>query len=90
MNKKLRHQDGTSRKRTRRAVKIQKAIAGLSLEDIRSKHALKKAVPGAKAAALKEARARQAARQEKTGDKAKVPKVSVANLGLPLPGQKML
>lgn len=45
MNKKMRHQEGGTKKRTRRTAKIQKAIAGLSLEDIKKKHALKKAVP---------------------------------------------
>lgn len=68
MNKKLRKQEGATKKRTKRTVKMQKAITGLTLEDIKKKHAMKKtgAVPAAKSAALKEARARQTAKQEKS------------------------
>lgn len=73
----MRHQEGGIKRRTKRNAKVQKAIAGLSLEDIKKKHALKKAVPGVKAAALKEARARQATRQDKAVEKAKVVRVRV-------------
>lgn len=79
MNKKLRHLEGGPKRKTRKAAKVQKAILGLSLEDInKKKTTIRRTVPGAKAAALKEARARQSARPEAAkAEKPKAAKVPV-------------
>merc|ERR1719456_313887 len=60
MNKKGSKEDA-QKKRTRKATKFQKAIVGMSLDDIRRKKAQKPELrQAAKEAALKEAKGRQA------------------------------
>ncbi|KAL7068416.1 putative 60S ribosomal protein L24 [Cryptosporidium serpentis] len=60
MNKKLTSQEFSAKKRSRRTVRLQKAIEGLSLDDIKKKRAQHQQVSGsAQKAALSEAKARQ-------------------------------
>merc|ERR1712100_860641 len=67
MNKKGKA-DESGKKRTRKAQKFQKAIVGMSLDDIRKKKAQKPELrQAAKEAALKEAKARQAKGGAKPG-----------------------
>merc|ERR1711933_260767 len=66
--------DEQAKKRTRKAQKFQKAIVGMSLDDIKKKKAMKPELrQQAKEAAAKEAKSRQAAASKKPGAKA-VPK----------------
>jgi large subunit ribosomal protein L24e len=65
----------TTKKRHRRAGKVQRAVVGASLEDIRKKAAQKSEIrTEAKDAALKELKARKTANKAKSGSKAKLPK----------------
>merc|ERR1712107_84135 len=59
MNKKGKVEEG-GKKKTRRAQKFQKAIVGLSLDDLKKKKAQKPELRQAKEAAAKEAKARAA------------------------------
>ena len=71
MNKKGRTDD-QAKKRTRKAAKFQKAIVGMSLDDIKKKKAQKPELrQAAKEAAAKEAKARSTAAKPKTAAKAK-------------------
>merc|ERR1712151_911849 len=64
----------TSKKRTRRAGKVQRAVVGASLEDIKKKAAQKNELrTAAKEAALKELKARKTANKAKSGSKNKAP-----------------
>merc|ERR1712151_1289918 len=67
--------DETGKKRTRKAQKFQKAIVGMSLEDIKRKKAqkpeLRQQAKEAKEAALREAKARSAGSKPKTKAAAK-------------------
>eukprot|EP00746_Dinoflagellata_sp_MGD_P163254 gnl/MRDRNA2_/MRDRNA2_91197_c0_seq1.p2 gnl/MRDRNA2_/MRDRNA2_91197_c0~~gnl/MRDRNA2_/MRDRNA2_91197_c0_seq1.p2 ORF type:complete len:159 (-),score=66.43 gnl/MRDRNA2_/MRDRNA2_91197_c0_seq1:46-522(-) len=70
MNKKG-TKDDTAKKRTRKAQKFQKAIVGMSLDDIRRKKAQKPELrQAAKEAALKEAKGKAAKGPAKPGSKA--------------------
>lgn len=67
----------TTKKRTRRTGKVQRAVVGASLEDIKKKAAQKSEIRSeAKESALKELKARKAANKAKSGGgaKAKAPK----------------
>ncbi len=65
----------TTKKRTRRANKVQRAVVGASLEDIRKKASEKSSVrSAAREAALKEMKERKAANKAKSGGKAAAPK----------------
>mmetsp|Transcript_9338 Transcript_9338/g.14980 ORF Transcript_9338/g.14980 Transcript_9338/m.14980 type:complete len:157 (-) Transcript_9338:324-794(-) len=73
------HKKGLSetaaKKRTRRANKVQRAVVGASLEDIKKKAAEKSSVrSAAREAALKEMKERKAANKAKSGGKGNVPK----------------
>merc|ERR1712007_251431 len=62
--------DEQAKKRTRKVQKFQKAIVGMSLDDIKKKKAQKPELrQAAKEAAAKEAKARQSASKSKTGGK---------------------
>eukprot|EP00931_Biecheleriopsis_adriatica_P061837 TRINITY_DN3719_c1_g2_i1.p1 TRINITY_DN3719_c1_g2~~TRINITY_DN3719_c1_g2_i1.p1 ORF type:complete len:162 (-),score=64.44 TRINITY_DN3719_c1_g2_i1:132-617(-) len=75
MNKKGKVEEG-AKKRTRKAQKFQKAIVGMSLDDLKKKKAQKPELRAAKEAAAKEAKARQNAKKPapKAGAKTAVPK----------------
>jgi large subunit ribosomal protein L24e len=65
----------TAKKRNRRAGKIQRAVVGASLEDIRKKASQKGDIrSAAKESALKELKDRKTANKAKTGAKVKAPK----------------
>ena len=65
----------TQKKRTRRANKVQRAVVGASLEDIKKKASEKSSVrSSAREAALKELKERKAANKAKSGGKGNVPK----------------
>merc|ERR1719217_399701 len=69
MNKKGKAEEA-AKKRTRKAQKFQKAIVGMSLDDIKRKKAQKPELrQAAKEAALKEAKTRMAAKGTATGAK---------------------
>mmetsp|Transcript_14612 Transcript_14612/g.38743 ORF Transcript_14612/g.38743 Transcript_14612/m.38743 type:complete len:165 (+) Transcript_14612:584-1078(+) len=71
MNKKGKVDD-QAKKRTRKAAKFQKAIVGMSLDDIKKKKSMKPELrQAAKEAAAKEAKARSSAAPKKTAAKAK-------------------
>lgn len=75
------HKKGISetaaKKRTRRANKVQRAVVGISLEDIKKKASEKSSVrSAARDAALKELKERKAANKAKSGGKAAAPKSS--------------
>ena len=57
----------TTKKRNRRAGKVQRAVVGASLEDIKKKAAQKTEIRTAQAAALKELKDRKATNKAKTG-----------------------
>eukprot|EP00931_Biecheleriopsis_adriatica_P061838 TRINITY_DN3719_c1_g4_i1.p1 TRINITY_DN3719_c1_g4~~TRINITY_DN3719_c1_g4_i1.p1 ORF type:complete len:162 (-),score=60.01 TRINITY_DN3719_c1_g4_i1:33-518(-) len=75
MNKKGKVEEG-AKKRTRKAQKFQKAIVGMSLDDLKKKKAQKPELRAAKEAAAKEAKARQATKKPaaKAGAKTALPK----------------
>ncbi|CAE8742638.1 unnamed protein product [Polarella glacialis] len=62
MNKKGKTDENT-KKRTRKAQKFQKAIVGMSLDDLKKKKAMKPELRQAKEAAAKEAKARTSAKK---------------------------
>jgi large subunit ribosomal protein L24e len=67
----------TSKKRSRRTNKVQRAVVGISLDDIKKKAAEKASVrSAARDAALKELKARKAANKVKSGSKPAAPKGS--------------
>mmetsp|Transcript_3500 Transcript_3500/g.10213 ORF Transcript_3500/g.10213 Transcript_3500/m.10213 type:complete len:156 (+) Transcript_3500:69-536(+) len=64
-----------SKKRTRRTNKVQRAVVGISLDDIKKKASEKASVrSAARDAALKEVKARKAANKAKSGGKGAAPK----------------
>jgi large subunit ribosomal protein L24e len=70
--------DTVAKKRSRRAGKVQRAVVGASLEDIKKKTAQKSEIrTAAKEAALKELKDRKATNKVKSGGAAKVPKKAV-------------
>merc|ERR1719213_1228852 len=72
--------DEHAKKRTRKAQKFQKAIVGMSLDDIKKKKAQKPELrQAAKEAAIKEAKAKQQKMASKTGKPA--PKGKAASTG---------
>jgi len=65
----------TAKKRSRRANKVQRAVVGASLEDIRKRAAEKSGFRSQqREAALKEVKARKAANKAKSGGKGSMPK----------------
>ena len=65
----------TTKKRNRRAGKVQRAVVGASLDDIRKKASQKSELrSAAKASALKELKDRKASNKAKSGSKNKAPK----------------
>jgi large subunit ribosomal protein L24e len=65
----------TAKKRTRRANKVQRAVVGASLEDIRKKAAEKSGFRSSqREAALKEVKSRKVTNKVKSGGKVKLPK----------------
>lgn len=68
----------TTKKRSRRTGKVQRAVVGASLEDIKKKAAQKSEIRTAqKEAALKELKERKTANKAKSGAKGKAPKAPV-------------
>lgn len=69
LNRKLHTEHVVTRRRARRAARIEKAVAGMSLEEMkRAAASIKRTVvPGAKEAALKEAKSRREAQQKLAG-----------------------
>eukprot|EP00440_Ansanella_granifera_P072105 gb/GFBE01078247.1/.p1 GENE.gb/GFBE01078247.1/~~gb/GFBE01078247.1/.p1 ORF type:complete len:157 (+),score=75.11 gb/GFBE01078247.1/:1-471(+) len=66
MNKKGKVEEG-AKKKTRKAQKFQKAIVGMSLDDLKKKKAQKPELRQAREAAAKEAKARQAQKKPAAG-----------------------
>lgn len=67
----------TTKKRSRRANKVQRAVVGASLDDIRKRAGEKSSVRSAQRdAALKEVKQRKAANKAKSGGKGQMPKGS--------------
>jgi large subunit ribosomal protein L24e len=65
----------TAKKRTRRANKVQRAVVGASLDDIKKKAAEKSGFRSSQRdAALKEVKARKVANKTKSGSKSSMPK----------------
>eukprot|EP00440_Ansanella_granifera_P010223 gb/GFBE01011090.1/.p1 GENE.gb/GFBE01011090.1/~~gb/GFBE01011090.1/.p1 ORF type:complete len:158 (+),score=75.45 gb/GFBE01011090.1/:1-474(+) len=92
MNKKGKVEEG-AKKKTRKAQKFQKAIVGMSLDDLKKKKAQKPELRQAREAAAKEAKARQAQKKPAAGKPAvakgkadKGPKASKGG-GAPAPGK---
>eukprot|EP00440_Ansanella_granifera_P017949 gb/GFBE01019493.1/.p1 GENE.gb/GFBE01019493.1/~~gb/GFBE01019493.1/.p1 ORF type:complete len:157 (+),score=64.77 gb/GFBE01019493.1/:1-471(+) len=91
MNKKGKVEEG-AKKKTRKAQKFQKAIVGMSLDDLKKKKAQKPELRAAKEAAAKEAKARQAQKKPAAGKpavakgKAQGPKAPKGG-GAPAPGK---
>ncbi len=69
--------EAAAKKRTRRTNKVQRAVVGISLEDIKKKASEKSSVrSAARDAALKELKDRKAANKVKSGGKAAAPKAT--------------
>eukprot|EP00440_Ansanella_granifera_P038199 gb/GFBE01041449.1/.p1 GENE.gb/GFBE01041449.1/~~gb/GFBE01041449.1/.p1 ORF type:complete len:158 (+),score=71.36 gb/GFBE01041449.1/:1-474(+) len=92
MNKKGKVEEG-AKKKTRKAQKFQKAIVGMSLDDLKKKKAQKPELRQAREAAAKEAKARQAQKKPAAGKPAmakgkadKGPKAQKGG-GAPTPGK---
>ena len=67
--------ESTTKKRNRRTGKVQRAVVGASLADIRKKAAQKHEIrSSAKESALKELKARKAANKAKSASKSRAPK----------------
>ncbi|CAE8627641.1 unnamed protein product, partial [Polarella glacialis] len=79
MNKKGKTEEG-GKKKSRKAQKFQKAIVGMSLDDLKKKKAMKPELRQAKEAAAKEAKARSTAKKPASAKAAvaKGPKVQAA------------
>jgi large subunit ribosomal protein L24e len=68
----------TAKKRTRRANKVQRAVVGASLDDIRKKAAEKSGFRSSQRdAALKEVKTRKATNKAKSGGKGQLPKAGI-------------
>ncbi|CAJ1419348.1 unnamed protein product [Effrenium voratum] len=85
MNKKGKVEEG-AKKRTRKAQKFQKAIVGMSLDDIKQKKAQRPQLRAEREKAAKEAKAKQAATQKKPAGKVAAPKAKDKGQKLPKGG----